>query len=1309
MHHLDRRRLKPWALPALLTLISGGCSKSGGDYVDRQQTASVAPSEVPGDSPYVPPSAPTPTALNECVKAEASDHLPARGSAMVRSSIPTLTGVRTDDLFGQFASHCGGCHIDAPQGGFQVTRQSFSKPELKAKFERSLTLLRENDPKQLIMPPLPLGKPYKDRPEGDPVRAFAAQLDAWLGAGRPDDVFYPAQGGSNGGPSFFLPKAIGENLTNLGNCVPSAQGFASEEQRSKQLDQLFTTANTLPERLEQTDLFTFDSKELARHGVVAFAPAYTLWADNAKKIRYVRVPRGQSIRFDPVEQTFVIPPGTRFYKTFLKKVKDKSGKESYRKMETRLIVARPDDEAKNGLERPTALFGTYAWNEDETEAVLVRDPLRNGKPFRDRLLTYYLDEQEVEALTREGKKLSDSKLPPDKLSRKYAIPGSERCLHCHMGAPGKDFVLGFLPLQLKRRPLGEGGVVEPAEGHELTQLQRLIDYGVISGMTSPDEVTQLERSQGTRRPRNKYELEAQGYMLGNCAHCHNPRGFPTWSSPELTDLLNFLPSQTGGIFEFPLDRMSPRIQRGPDQNVSMPYITPSYYDLPEAYADLAPAKTRTVHRPGIPDPDPDRAIPAVDEYQPLEAPWRSLIYRNVDTPFSYFEDNAIFPHMPRDTPGYDCRARVLLGSWMLSVPSQFKGITPKDAENVRGLWGERAELFPYWFARNDLGVFTNPNAEAISSDPQPYVETKPDAVSYLGDSVAAEARVQRFKEFGRGAFCPDPALDVVDPKVLALERLEPAPEAPFQSDAGVDYKPTNVPSRAHWFVTDLTEAASDWIPRRSDWRDVLVTQKIPLPDPTKPGDSERLKNDRKLAYLLTGVDPWKNQTHAFGTLPDAGHAFTLTSAFREFALKQQPFGLWKVDGKKDGCIDTCKLQKEPTLASFESTTKPLWMGWLSSEAAANAATTPVYSVAPGAQVFSSICANCHGPLADSRGRLADTIADLTGGDTRVANLRDGILGPTDRPGANRTRVFQIPGSSAQPDDWAVRYLMWMGLGGTLRTIPGPVLSAVGTSSVLGVRRVGVADLGKAYGANMLALPRSLCRLLVQPSWFDLSAGALSRDTLSPSLDRKERVTGSSGVSWDFVRLPEAAALFWNNGDMELWEGLCSFDNPAPVRAIMLRALEFSEGETESKKKAFLASALPKPTDFSVHALYTRGSYPVATAVGGTHGAVHAALQADNAFPWCLVRPESEAEQAELLRRYRAARNDPSAAPPYCPTDWLKHSANLFQDPEGLWVTRGAMNAGAAVFVYLDALSAGKAAPQVLFDRCESLPAPASCP
>ena len=1183
-------------------------TESGGDAGAAGRGAA---SDAGPDEPEPASDAAAPSAL-PCIPAQASDELRARSSALGRARSSGAAGVFTSDLFNLFQSNCGACHVDNRLGGFEVSLLTFPTTVSSAALER----MRSDEEDFYMPPPGAGGAAFSRRSKDDPVVELANLLEAWLAAGRPADVFYPERddGAADGG-GYLLSETVGSQMTNLGNCIPPKEMIGREQEDASEIDAMFAEASELPERLEQTDLTTLDSEALARRNVIAFAPAYTLWADNAKKIRMLRTPVGSSIRFDRERQEFEIPANTRFYKTFLKKVIDLRGNDSYRKLETRLIVSRPDERMPDGSTRHGALFGTYAWNEAETEAVLVRDPLRNGKPFRDRLITYVTDEKAAEDVIAEGPDNLQHALEKAGLTRTYAIPGSERCIQCHMGSPMANFVLGFTPLQVHRQPLGERGVIEPAERDELSQLQRLIDYGVITEMASPDEVVLLDASQQARAPRNDHELAAQGYMLGNCAHCHNPRGYPSVIAPELSELLDFMPSERGGIFQFPLERFSPRIYRGVYQNVPQPYITPSLHDRPNgrdlpgaAVGEGDPTNYLSKSLAYVFDPED----PSDDVTQTLPAPWRSLIYRNVDTPFSYEEDFSIYPHMPMNTPGYDCRARQLLGSWMVSVPARLKPGANADGSDEEGPAGK--------LATQDIN---HPEA-------QPYVEVLPSDRDYSRQRRAGEARVGLFEQSMRYRDCPDPSVDIVDPAVVRGEILVPQAQSGTLADedgALIGGYTLRTPQRPHYAVTDLTNPPGEWFPRRPDWHKVLVE------------------------LDLTGLN---------ATLEERVQMLqqiTVTDALRELALKEVPFGLWQARPE-------CDFSAVPTLRELGGDARPLW-----ADIAPPPEDAPVYMVSPGAQVFTTICSHCHGPQADSAGRLAATIADMTGGQTRVANLRDGIFGPVGSAGENRERVFATAAgtsTSASASDWAARYLVFMGLGGTQRTIPKPALQTIRNGTVLGVARTNPGALN-VTDANMLSVPIALCKAVLP--------GAIA-DFLPHDGD----LDFSENAAWK-------SPLIASNGDAELWRVLCSVDNePVPVRVVT------------AELKTHLAFKIASPFFGS---LRKAAGYPPDAPVGNLRGPVEQGITEANRAPWCLLRP-SDPELLALVERELAQI---ASAPPYCPDAFIAAQDNLFSEQDAeRWATRGAMNAGLAVFVYLDALVRGDVRQPIRYDRCEELAA-----
>jgi mono/diheme cytochrome c family protein len=1162
------------------------------------------------------------------------------------------------DLYSQFNSNCGRCHGSVQGlGGFQIKSQDDFVSDMTAVVLAHVMSdgLDPNNPNSDPMPPFseaPLGMPYSQRASTDTVKQFAELVQQWLTLMKPPSFEYALPGTTVAGAASTLPipnASVGDPMTNIGNCIPTQGLLYTAQSKMDTLDAMFAAAKAqpvapgvtaqqvvgLPLHLSETDLVTFDSATLAALGVIAYAPGYPLWSDNAGKLRYIRVPRGTSIAFDKAAQSFTIPPNTRFYKTFMKQIVDTDGSLRYRKIETRLIVSRPGGTpAGNGVENPAALFGTYKWNDDESDAVLVTTPLNDGAPFADTVLQYNTNEPLAADLLKAQPADPEATLLEYGAARHYAIPSSQRCVQCHEGSESNSFVLGFLPLQINRRPVRQGGTIEATGPDELTQMQRFIDYGLITGLSSPSDVLPLEQAEGNRSPRNDYELTAQGYVLGNCAHCHNPGGFPSQQNPVLVPLVNFYPSPIGGIFEFPLERYSPRIFRGVSGQVRLPYITPSLMDLPRPGA--SPTATGVA--------DPFFAIgTTTDGSDGLElawyAPWRSLIYRNVDNPFAYTDDSALFPHMPMNTPGYDDRARQILSDWMVSIPAVRK--SPGIPE--------------YAFLASGHTAF----GAAVDTNEQPYVEILPGDPRYADATAAAAERLQILHSgvnpnlplasdsdgtsLSRYA-TPGETDDILDPAVANNQcNPVPLPNPPRDLQAALSREP--IPGHCHWVVTDTTQPPGAWSPRRPDWATVLVQQM-----PTPSASSCILGSDVASAHLeaATAVSLLQNVT-----LPRPSDGGVGGGSSGDYLTTAVPFGLWQ---QQAGC-DFSTPQSPPAKTFLNSSTTPLWM--LNKPPAPEA---PVYMSTPGEAVFKMICINCHGPLADATGRLAQNLATMTGGLDLVADFRDGLFGPVASPDSNLDLVFgTLPAGSpsswttATNDDRAARYMAWMALGGTQVVIPTGLLTIVGATPVLDQRRPLPPLI---TSANMLSTAKALCDEVLGPGMNTSSTKFFANNVTSYS-----------------------NALIPSNGDAELWLHVCSLNNPP-----LIHVLSVANGL--SVPNAFDSTGTFASTDGHSYLVPTPQNFPAGTLIGNERGETVPFQPNDpnNLWPWCVGADPGGTAQGV----------------PHCPTAALTPANAPSADQAVAWSVRGAINAGLGVFLYVQSLEKMTSAP-IDYNSCQLLP------
>jgi mono/diheme cytochrome c family protein len=553
--------------------------------------------------------------------------------------------------------------------------------------------------------------------------------------------------------------------------------------------------------------------------------------------------------------------------------------------------------------------------------------------------------------------------------------------------------------------------------------------------------------------------------------------------------------------------------------------------------------------------------------------------------------------------------------------------------------------------------------------PQPYIEVMPGQTGYADAQTAAAKRLASYHAGHRYGYCAD-TTDIVDPVVLNRLRVTD-PLVPQDKD---QYDPTDVtqlvmardgvPDRAHWVVSDTTDPPGDWTPRRPDWATALV-------DHMAVNDS--LTTPAALAHLQTVIDDLKS--------------VTLTDSIRQALTTEVPFGLWK---QKDGC----NFNGIPKAGDFQGDSRPLWMGIVSPAPDPSA---PVYMQAAGAAVFTNICINCHGPQGDAKGLLADEISIMTGGDARVANFRTGLFGPMDAPGTNRQRVFSPPAvapGTGSPDDYAARYMAWMALGGTQKQIPPALLTVVATTPILGQQR----SFTTPGTANMLQLAQQLCNHV-------LPADRLVK---TPTLDLMLLRRGQLDLT------ATTTDVIGTNGDTELWLRICALNNRQVVRAIVPTDPPWS-ARTQANTLGIMANA----------SLYWADGYPASALVMDQRGHIVNGITPDNVFPLCLVRPTdpTQAGYADTFRNANPVGGPAGNLIPYCPSElfatgpngagmvtqkWQlaytydpSMGGNVYTDAND-WATRGAINAGLAVFLYVDGLSKGTIVPKPPYNQCERI-------
>lgn len=227
---------------------------------------------------------------------------------------------------------------------------------------------------------------------------------------------------------------------------------------------LSTQEIALPRLLSETGLYDQSGRVASRN--LPFVPQYPLWTDGAAKLRWIYLPPGETIDISDID-IWKFPVGTKLWKEFAW---------ADRRVETRFIWRASEE---------SWVFGTYVWNDEQTEAVLAPEEGLAGA----------------------------AEIAPGMF---HTIPGLADCRTCHQSSP--SVVLGFNALQLSddRDPLAPHREPEQPAGLTLSTL-------MASKLLSPPRPDLVEKPPRIRASSSAARA-AMGYLSANCGGCHNQTG-----------------------------------------------------------------------------------------------------------------------------------------------------------------------------------------------------------------------------------------------------------------------------------------------------------------------------------------------------------------------------------------------------------------------------------------------------------------------------------------------------------------------------------------------------------------------------------------------------------------------------------------------------------------------------------------------------------------------------------------------------------------------------------------------------------------
>jgi len=226
--------------------------------------------------------------------------------------------------------------------------------------------------------------------------------------------------------------------------------------------------------LSEYHFFKGDLKNLdPEDDVINYSLNSPLFSDYAFKKRFVRIPKGQKIKYNGSE-VFDFPEGSILIKHFYYPADFRQPEKNIRLLETRLLI----------LEKGNWKALPYIWNDEQTEAFLSIA----GKNIQ------------VEWIHYNGEKRQLS----------YSVPNANLCKSCHLKG---DKVM---PIGPSARQLNGA-----LQSHATNQLIEWSELGILTEMPSQSELPKLVAYENKDASLDK---RARAWLEINCGHCHRPDG-----------------------------------------------------------------------------------------------------------------------------------------------------------------------------------------------------------------------------------------------------------------------------------------------------------------------------------------------------------------------------------------------------------------------------------------------------------------------------------------------------------------------------------------------------------------------------------------------------------------------------------------------------------------------------------------------------------------------------------------------------------------------------------------------------------------